>query len=68
MKRYFISYMSEKEKKQNLELYHRIKEYGEQLDSKWNGDYLIEYYRYHSKIWELWHNMELGIISEIREN
>lgn len=67
MIRHHISHMDEETKKKNTELYTKIQSFGRFLKSEWNGDYLVATYRYNDKIWELWDNMEYGIMSEAIE-
>lgn len=67
MKKYYISHMDEETKKKNTELYLEIHKNGKYIGSEWNGDYLVSRYEYNFKIYELWDNMDLGIISEVVE-
>lgn len=67
MKRYFISHMDENTKKKNVALYMEIRNFGKNIKSEWNGDYWVATYEYKDKIWELWDNMEYGIMSEVVE-
>ena len=67
MIRHHISHMDEETKKKNIKLYQEIHDKGTYIKSEWNGDYLITTYEYQNKTWELWENMEYGILSEVRE-
>ena len=67
MKRYYISYEKEELKEKNIKLWEEIKLKGEWIYTEYNGDYSIEIYKYNNKKYELWTNMEYGIMSEIRE-
>lgn len=67
MKHYYISHMGKETKEKNLALYMEIKNNGKYINGGWNGDYIVSVYEYNNKIWELWDNMELGIISEVVE-
>lgn len=67
MIRYYISHMDEKTKQRNTELYLEVRDYGEHIKSEWNGDYWVATYEFNNKIYELWDNMELGIMSEVIE-
>ena len=67
MKHYHISHMPKDIKEKNVKLYMEIKENGKYINGGWNGDYLVAVYEYKGKIYELWDNMELGIISEVVE-
>ena len=64
---YYISHMDEETKKKNVELYLTIEKNGDYIDSRWAGDYLVATYKYNGKTYELWDNMEYGIMSEIVE-
>lgn len=67
MKRYYISHMDEETKQKNIALWKEIETNGKVISSEWNGDYLVGTYKYNNKIYELWENMEYGIMSEIVE-
>ena len=67
MKHYYISHMEEKTKQKHIALYNKIKRNGECIGCDWDGDYLVATYKYKNKFYELWENMELGIISEVVE-
>lgn len=67
MKKYYISYEKEELKEQNIKLWEEIKFKGEWFYIEYNGDYLIELYKYNNKKYELWTNTEYGVMSEIRE-
>ena len=66
MTHYYISYAKE-EKEKNIELWNEISNSGLFINNEWKGDYLVSSYKYNNKIYELWDNMELGIMSEIIE-
>ena len=67
MKKYYISHQDNETKERNIKLYTKIRNNGKFIKSEWNGDYLIATYEYNNKIYELWDNMEYGIMSEIVE-
>ena len=67
MKKYYISHQDNETKERNTKLYTEIKNNGKFIKSEWGGDYLIATYEYSNKIYELWDNMEYGIMSEIVE-
>ena len=67
MKRYYISHTDDVTKKRNTELYSEVRSNGKCLGSEWNGDYYITTYKYNNKFYELWDNMEYGIMSEVVE-
>lgn len=67
MKRYFISHQDEETKKKNVALYMEVYDNGKHIKGDWNGDYLVAVYEYNNKIYELWDNMEYGIMSEVCE-
>lgn len=67
MKRLFISQTNKEEKERNSNLWIEIENNGKLINSGWNGDYLVSTYIYNNKIYKLWNNMELGIMSEIEE-
>ena len=64
---YYISHQDEETKKKNIELYTNIRTNGELVKSEWNGDYLVSTYKYNNTTYELWDNMEYGIMSEVVE-
>lgn len=66
-KHYYITHQDELTKKENIELWQEIRTKGKFLGSVWGGDYLISTYEYNKKIYELWENMEYGVMSEIVE-
>lgn len=67
MKKYYISHMDEETKKKNIELYMEVHKNGKHIKGEWNGDYWVATYEYKDKIYELWDNMEYGIMSEVVE-
>ena len=67
MRKYYISHQDNETKERNIKLYTEIRNNGKFIKSEWGGDYLIATYEYNSKIYELWDNMEYGIMSEIVE-
>jgi hypothetical protein len=67
MKRYLISHTNEEKKKRNSDLWIEIKNNGKPLGGQWYGDYLVSTYIYNNKIYKLFENAELGIMSEIEE-
>lgn len=67
MKKYGISYSQGKEKEYNIAMWVAIREYGKHIKGEWNGDYWVATYKYNDKIYELWENMEYGIMSHIIE-
>ena len=67
MKIYYISHANDEEKEQNIKLWKEIKLKGEWIYTEYDGDYSIELYKYNNKKYELWTNIEYGIMSEIRE-
>ena len=67
MKKYFISHTNKDEKEKNIMLWNDIRDNGKYVKNEWNGDYLVTTYKYNNKIYELWENMEYGIMSEIVE-
>ena len=67
MKKYYISYMDEETKQRNIALWKEIRDNGKYVNNEWNGDYLVTTYKYNNKTYELWENMEYGIMSEIVE-
>lgn len=64
---YYISHQDEETKKKNGELYLTIRNNGKCIESRWSGDYLVTTYKYNGKTYELWDNMEYGIMSEVVE-
>jgi len=64
---YYITHQDEDTKKKHIELYTTIRTNGKCIKSEWGGDYLITTYEYNNKIYELWDNMEYGIMSEVVE-
>lgn len=67
MKIYYISHQDEKTKKENIKLYSEVRENGESIKSGWYGDYWVATYKYNNKFYELWDNMEYGIMSKVIE-
>lgn len=67
MKRYFISHTHGDEKQRNVALYIKVRDNGEFIKSEWKGDYLVATYKFNNKIYEVWDNMEYGIMSEVIE-
>lgn len=67
MKTYHISHMDEETKIRNMLLYMKIYDNGKHIKGEWNGDYWVATYEYDNKIYELWDNMEYGIMSEVVE-
>lgn len=67
MKHYYISHQDDETKRENIKLYTTIRDKGKFLYSDWRGDYLVATYVYEKKTYELWDNMELGIMSEVVE-
>lgn len=67
MKKYYITYENEEVKEKNIKLWKEIRDNGEPIKSEWNGDYFVSTYKFDNKIYELWENMEYGIMSEIVE-
>jgi len=67
MKRYCISHNYGESKEKNKELWMTIKNKGTHIKGEWNGDYWVATYKYNNKKYELWENMEYGIMSEIIE-
>ena len=67
MKKYFITHQDEETKKKNTELYVEVRNNGKHIKGEWGGDYWISTYEYNNKIYELWDNMEYGIMSEVVE-
>ena len=66
-KHYHISHQDSENKEKNTKLYLEIRDNGKCIKSEWSGDYLVTTYEYNNKIYELWDNMELGIMSEVVE-
>lgn len=66
-KHYHISHQDSETKEKNTKLYLEIRDNGKCIKSEWFGDYLVTTYEYNNKIYELWDNMELGIMSEVVE-
>ena len=67
MKKYYISHNYGDSKEKNRQLWMTIKDNGRHIKGEWNGDYWVATYKYNNKIYELWENMEYGIMSEIIE-
>ena len=67
MKHYHISHMDKETKEKNTKLYVEIMNNGKCLKTEWNGDYLVATFNYKDKTYELWDNMEYGIMSEVVE-
>ena len=67
MKKYYISHMDNETKQKNIEFYKEIEDKGKFIKTDWRGDYLVGTFEYKGKIYELWDNMEYGIMSEIDE-
>lgn len=66
-KHYYISNQDSETKERNTKLYLEIRDNGKCINSEWAGDYLVSTYEYNNKIYELWDNMEYGIMSEVVE-
>lgn len=68
-KHYHISHMDKETKEKNIAFRKEIQENGELLvgRSGWRGEYLVEVWTWKDKIYELWDNMDLGIMSEVIE-
>ena len=66
-KHYYISHQDNETKENNTKLYLEIRENGKCIKSEWSGDYLVATYEYNNKIYELWDNMEYGIMSQVVE-
>ena len=67
MKHYYISHMNEETKQKNKALWMEILKNGVSIKGEWHGDYWVAVFSYRNKIYELWENMEYGIMSEIVE-
>ena len=66
-KYYHITYQDEETKKERYKLWKVIQENGKYVSCGWFGDYYISTYKYNDKYYELAENMELGIMSYIKE-
>ena len=64
---YDITYQDEKTKKERYKLWKQIQENGKYISCGWFGDYYISTYKYNDKYYQLAENMELGIMSYIKE-
>lgn len=68
MKKYYISHnTNQEEKEHNIDLYNKVRTKGNCLGGEWNGDYYVSTFEYLDNIYELWDNMEYGIMSEVVE-
>lgn len=67
MKNFYISYNEKDEKEKNIKLFVKIRENGKCIKGEWYGDYFVNTYEYNNKIYELWYNEELGIMSKVVE-
>lgn len=67
MRTFHISHTTEETKRKNIALYTEVRENGKFMSSEWQGDYLVATYEYNDKIYELWDNMEYGIMSAVYE-
>ena len=66
-KYYHITYQDEETKKERYKLWNKIHDKGKYISCGWFGDYYISTYKYNDKYYELAENMELGIMSYIKE-
>lgn len=66
-KYYEITYQDEETKKERYKLWNEIHDKGKYISCGWFGDYYISTYKYNDKYYELTENMELGIMSYIKE-
>lgn len=66
-KYYHITYQDEETKKERYKLWNEIHDKGKYINCGWFGDYYISTYKYNDKYYELAENMELGIMSYIKE-
>ena len=64
---YDITYQEEEIKQDRYKLWKEIQEKGKYVSCGWFGDYYITTYKYNDKYYELAENMELGIMSYIKE-
>lgn len=64
---YFITHQDEETKKKHIELFTTIRNNGKHIKGEWNGDYYVTTYEYNNKTYELWENMEYGVMSEVVE-
>ena len=67
MKRYEITYARKDEKEKNIALLTEVRDNGTCLKGGWSGDYWVNIFDYKNKIYEIWYNEELGIMSEVIE-
>lgn len=67
MKKYLISHTDNETKEKNIKLWKEIRTNGKAISGEWNGDYWVATYEFNNKTYELWENMEYGIMSEIVE-
>lgn len=66
-KHYYITHQDDMTKKKNTELYVTVHDNGKHISTEWSGDYLVTTYEYNNKIYELWENMEYGVMSQVVE-
>ena len=66
-KHYHITYQDDVTKKKNTELYVTVRDNGKHISTEWSGDYFVMTYEYNNKIYELWENMEIGVMSQVVE-
>ena len=66
-KYYEIAYAEDGEKQKRWELWKEITTNGEYLNGGWNGDYWVATYKYNGKYYDLYEQMEIGIMSMIKE-
>lgn len=64
---YDITYQDEETKKERYKLWNEIHDKGKYISCGWFGDYYISTYKYNDKYYQLAENMELGIMSYIKE-
>jgi len=67
MKKYEIRYSQGKEKERNIAMWVAIRDYGKHIKGEWNGDYWVATYKFGNETYELWENMEYGVMSRIIE-
>lgn len=66
-KYYEITYQDEETKKERWKMWKEIQKNGEPINNGWFGDYYIATYKYNNKYYDLAENMEIGIMSYIKE-
>ena len=67
MKHYYISGTHGETHDRNIALWKTLWETGERIKHEYNGDHFVITVKHDGKLYELWYNDDLGIISEVVE-